>query len=191
MSDGYQQARERRGALERLIDKIPGFRGYQDRELRRDVDRLQREHLANQVEALKVTARERAGAYTDRGRLEDLTLFDRLDRRLDGLSQELRFADYGYSGLFDAVKILDDELEKLYLFDLAMVDEVSLLASDVAAIPLPGDTPGGDSPATPDPLRAALDQTLTRLAALQEKWASRGEVISEIVKGSPQQESPQ
>ena len=186
MNDGYQQARERRGALERLTDKIPGFRGYQDRELRRDVDRLQREHLARQVEALKGVARERASAYTDRGRLEELTLFDRLDRRLDGLAQKLRFADYGYSGLFDAIKILDDELEKLYRFDLSMIDELTLLASDVAAIPPPGDTPGGDSPAPPDPLRAALDQALTRLATVEEKWASRGEVISEIVKSSPQ-----
>ncbi len=182
MSDGYQQARERRGALERLIDKIPGFRGYQDRELRRDVDRMQREHLARQVADLKVTARQRAGAYTDRGRLEDLTLFDRLDRRLDGLSQKLRFADYGYSGLFDVVKILDDELEKLYRFDLSMVDELAQLAADIAAIPLPGE----DSTETPDLLHKALDQTLARLATLEERWASRGEVISEVVKSSPQ-----
>ncbi len=183
MSDGYQQARERRGALERLIDKIPGFRGYQDRELRRDVDRMQRQHLADQVEALKTIVRARTRAYADRGRLEDLTLFDRLDRRLDGLSQSLRFADYGYSGLFDVVKILEDELEKLYRFDLSMVDELAQLANDVAAIPLPSEEA---TTATPDPLRKALERTLERLSMVEEKWASRGEVISKLVHSSAQ-----
>ena len=46
MTTGFEEAQERRNWLERLVDKIPGFRGFQDRELRRDVDKMQREHLA-------------------------------------------------------------------------------------------------------------------------------------------------
>jgi hypothetical protein len=34
---GYEQAKANRNVLEKLGEKIPGFRGFQDRELRRDV----------------------------------------------------------------------------------------------------------------------------------------------------------
>ena len=43
MGDGYESAQKQRNWLERLGARIPGFKGYQDRELRRDVDRMQRE----------------------------------------------------------------------------------------------------------------------------------------------------
>ena len=52
-------------------------------------------------------------SYTDAGKIGALSAFDRLDRQLDGLSQAVRFADYGASGLFDPVKIKDAELQRL------------------------------------------------------------------------------
>ena len=45
MTNGYEEARGQRNWLERLGAAIPGYRGFQDRELRRDVDRTLREHL--------------------------------------------------------------------------------------------------------------------------------------------------
>ena len=111
MTTGFEEAQERRNWLERLMDKIPGFRGYQDRELRRDVDKLQREYLAQGARADQAAVRGKAQAYTDAGQIGVLHLFDRLDRRLDGLSQAIRFADYGQSGFFDVVKINEPELD--------------------------------------------------------------------------------
>ena len=40
MTDGYEEAKAGRNVLERLGEKIPGYRGFQDRELWRDVERL-------------------------------------------------------------------------------------------------------------------------------------------------------
>ncbi len=174
MNGGFEEAKARRSWLERLGEKIPGFRGYQDRELRRDVDKLQREHLSAEIGRLKVAERGKARAYTDAGKIGVLHLFDRLDRRLDGLSQAVRYADYGQSGLFDPVKIYDEELEKLYQFDLSVLDDLAGLAGDVAAIPVPGQ---GDA-------EGALEQALGRLETLVEKWARRKHVISEVVKTS-------
>ena len=50
MNDGMERARERRNILEELGAKIPGFRGYLEAELRRDVDKMQRDWLAGQVD---------------------------------------------------------------------------------------------------------------------------------------------
>src|SRR6476620_6803282 len=113
MSNGYEEAKGQRNVLERLGEKIPGYRGFQDRELRRDVDRLLREHLASEVGRLKAALRDRARGYTDAGKIGARTRFDRLDRQLDGLSQAVRFSDYGATGLFDPVKIGEAELARL------------------------------------------------------------------------------
>lgn len=174
MSDGFAEAQGRRNLLERLGERIPGFRGFQDRQLRREVDKLQREHLAHVVSRKKVAVRGKARAYTDAGQIGLLHLFDRLDRKLDGLAQAIRFADYGVSGLFDAVKIGEAELEKLYKFDLALLDDLDHLAGDLAAVPLAGEGDATD----------ALGQALRRLELLEEKWSGRKNVISGVVETS-------
>ncbi|HWN42389.1 MAG TPA: hypothetical protein VNW71_09210 [Thermoanaerobaculia bacterium] len=176
MSNGYEEAKGQRNVLERLGDKIPGFRGFQDRELRRDVDRMQREHLASDLGRLKAALRDKARSYTDAGKIGALSAFDRLDRQLDGLSQAVRFADYGASGLFSPVKIGDAELQRLYEFDLSVLQDVEDLEGQIAAVP----EPGGEDPAK------ALDQVLQRSRVLEDKWKQRELVISNVVQaGGP------
>lgn len=172
MTTGFEEAQERRNWLERLMDKIPGFRGFQDRELRREVDKLQREHLAKELGQIKNAVRGKAQAYTDAGQIGALYLFGRMDGRLDGLSQAIRFADYGLSGFFDVVKINEPELDAIYQFDLSLVEDVERLAGDVVAIPLPGQ---GDA-------QEACNQALAQISTLADKWTERKNVISGVVK---------
>lgn len=174
MSNGFDEARQRRNWLEKLGEKIPGFRGFQDRELRREVDKLQREYLARELIQLKNLVRSKAQAFTDAGKLGELHLFDRLDRRLDGLSQSIRFSDYGATGFFDVVKIGETELARLYEFDCSVLEEIARLASDLGVIPLPADGP----PA------AAIEQALSRLATLEDKWTGRRQVISGVIESA-------
>jgi hypothetical protein len=172
MSNGYEEARGRRNFLERLGEKIPGYRGFQDRELRRDVDRSLREHLASELGRLKAALRDRSRAFTDAGKIGVLNGFDRLDRQIDGLSQAIRFSDYGASGLFDAVKIGDAELARLYEFDLSVVDDVAQLESEIATLPAPD---GEDS-------APALERLQQAVRALDGKWRQREQVLSGAVQ---------
>jgi hypothetical protein len=174
MTDGYDQARAQRNWLERLGEKIPGYRGFQDRELRRDVDRQLREHLASELGRLKAALRDRARAYTDAGKIGVLSAFDRLDRQVDGLSQAIRFSDYGATGLFDPVKIGEAELAQLYEFDQSVVDDLEELGKEIAALP----APGGEAPG------AALDRLLQGVRALDDKWRQREHVIGNVVEAA-------
>ena len=173
MSNGYEEAKAQRNVLERLGEKIPGYRGFQDRELRRDVDRLQREHLASELGRLKASLRDHARGYTDAGKIGALTGFDRLDRQLDGLSQTVRFSDYGATGLFDPVKVGEAELQRLYEFDLSVLDDLAQLEAGIAGVP----APGGDDPAP------ALNHLQQAARALDDKWKSRKQVIGTVVQG--------
>ena len=174
MSNGFDEAKVQRNWLERLGEKIPGFGGFQDRELRREVDKMQREYLAGSIADLKAVVRDRARAYTDAAQIGSLHLFDRLDRRLDGLSQSIRFSDYGVTGFFDVEKIGEAELEKVYEFDLSLLGGIEALAGSLSAIP---------SPEEGDP-EAGVESALERLSDLEERWSGRGTVINDIVKTS-------
>lgn len=135
MNDGMERARERRNLLEELGAKIPGFRGYLDRELRRDVDKMQRDWLANQVDRARFALNGTIRAWTKAGRLDVLSTAGSVEKVLDRLANRIRHADYGASGFFDAVKIRDAELEKIYAFDLALSETVEYLALQIEQLP--------------------------------------------------------
>ncbi|MBV8202813.1 MAG: hypothetical protein JOZ15_19525 [Acidobacteria bacterium] len=179
MSDGYEQAQGQRNLLERLGAKIPGYRGFQDRELRRDVDKLQREHLAAELGRLKATLANRARDYTDAGQLAALAAFGRLDRQLDGLQQAIRFSDYGASGLFDPVKINQPELERLYAFDLEIVDDLAAVEQAIAAVPAPSGEAAAAGTAGEE-----LERLRDLVRALDDKWRQRRQVISQAVQSA-------
>jgi hypothetical protein len=172
MEQGFDEAKAQRNWLERLGEKIPGFGGFQDRELRREVDKLQREYLAGEVMRLKSSLRATAERYTDAGKIGVLNLFDRVDRQTDGLSQAIRFSDYGATGFFDAVKVDEAALAELYRFDLALLEELEGLAGAIAAIPLPS----GEDP------REALEVVLDHLQRMEDRWASREGAVNKVVK---------
>ncbi|HSO23691.1 MAG TPA: hypothetical protein VLT81_12330 [Chondromyces sp.] len=135
MNDGIKRARERRNLLEELGAKIPGFRGYLERELRRDVDKMQRDWLANQVDRARFALNGTIRAWTKAGRLDVLSTAGSVEKALDRLANRIRHADYGASGFFDAVKIRDAELEKIYAFDLALSEAVEYLALQIEQLP--------------------------------------------------------
>ncbi|HEX4952825.1 MAG TPA: hypothetical protein VF017_05450 [Thermoanaerobaculia bacterium] len=172
MSTTYDQAKSRRNALERLGEKIPGFAGFQDRELRRELDRRERESLAELLLAAKRALREKARTHTEAGRLAELTLFDRLERRLEGFAQAVRHADYGATGFFDAVKVREEDLTRLYDFDLGFFSEVEALSGLVEAMP------AGTGEAT-----AAVEAAIARLATIEQSWGRRGEILAGFASG--------
>ena len=172
MEQGFDEAKAQRNWLERLGEKIPGFRGFQDRELRREVDKLQREYLASQITQYKSSLRKVAERYTDAGKIGVLHLFDRLDKRLDGLARAMQFSDYGATGFFDVIKVDEGALEELYQFDLALIEELSGLGDDITGIP---------APAAGDPTEA-LEVTLDRLQRMEDRWAAREGAVNKVVK---------
>jgi len=108
--------------FKKILNYIPGFKGYIERQSRRDSDKLLRDTIANRFEALwqRVSALQRD--FITQG---EITLIDDLEAaaiKIRTFIDRIRRAPRGYSGLFDAVKINEDELAKLYQYDSAMLD---------------------------------------------------------------------
>ena len=119
--------------LEKLAEKIPGVQGYRDREGRRETDRRLREYLARRLDEGRSgldAVRRAALAAKD---LAPLDAVGRLDRSLQKTVAALRYADAGYSGFFDQVKIGEAELDRLYAYDEALLAEVHGIAEALRA----------------------------------------------------------
>jgi hypothetical protein len=135
MNDQLENARQRRNILERLGSKIPGFSGYLEREMRREVDKLQRDWLADQVDRARFAINGKVRDWSREGRLENLDHASSIEKKLDRLANRIRHADYGSSGFFDAVKIGQAELDRIYEFDLALTETMQYLALQVEQLP--------------------------------------------------------
>jgi hypothetical protein len=105
---------DQRNWIERLSSKIPGYSGYVDREQRRDVDKLHREHLADRLRSLKSPLTDLTHELTNGGRLFEAGPVDAATKKLDHLENRVRFASYGYSGFFDVVKIEQTQLDSIF-----------------------------------------------------------------------------
>jgi hypothetical protein len=110
--------------LEGMIEYIPLLGSYLRRENDREVDKIIREHMADRFDNLKGAVMKVMTAGAESGKLEGLDKLDRLSRRLDKLRDTIKFAAHGYSGLFDRIKVRDEELEALFNYDLQMLAKI-------------------------------------------------------------------
>jgi len=169
MTIGVEGARERQNLLERIGMKIPGFRGYLEAELRRDVDKMQRDWLAIQVDRGRQALQEQVRDWSRSGNLANLDLASSADKGLDRLANRIRHADYGASGFFDPVKINAAELDRLYAFDLALIATVESLADRIEMLP--------GTAAEPD-LRTLLDA----VHAADRQFDERSTVFEDVTQ---------
>jgi hypothetical protein len=116
-------ARSGQNFLEQIVNLIPGFGGYRDKELRRDADRLEREHIAARLEECKRPLNDIAAALTRSGGLEAINDVESAKKRLDKVIARIRYADRGYAGFFDTIKVDDTVLARVYEFDLSLLQQ--------------------------------------------------------------------
>lgn len=108
-------------ALETLAAKIPGYKGYKEKELRREADRLLRDHIVNRLRTVRAQLDTLQTDLISAGQITLLTEAGSATTQLQTFIDRIRTATYGYSGLFDAVRIKEDDLDRVYEFDAALL----------------------------------------------------------------------
>jgi hypothetical protein len=132
MSNLHQRAVSQRNIVERIAAAIPGFSGYQERETRRDVDKLQRDFCADKLFAQKTTIKRVLEELISGGEIDGIAPFEKLMSRIDRVAQRIRTADRGYSGMFDTIKVGEDDLMRVYEYDLSLAEAVTEVAHKVS-----------------------------------------------------------
>ncbi len=112
-----EQVMASRSWVQKAGEWIPGFRGYYAREHRRDADRLLREAVCARLKSAADVLGERSADLARQRRIDEVEALQRLSQRLASAGDRIRTAAQGYSGFFDAVKVLEPELDRLYAQD--------------------------------------------------------------------------
>ncbi len=127
MVDTYSKVQDSRTGLEKLLDVIPGWGGYQERQNRRKADQLLRQTLAEKLAAQRRNLDVAQKELINHGKVDLVDDIGSAVTQLQTFTDRVRTASYGYSGLFDAVRINQAELEQMYNFDAALFEYVDRL----------------------------------------------------------------
>lgn len=125
--------------LDKIGALIPGYSGYAERDGRRNCDKQLRSILSSKLlECEKILVKRINKAVNNSDKPLMRTIED--CRKLINTTQsKINYAPYGESGFFSDQQIKEDELVKIYHFDLEMAKEVEkienvILVHDIDSI---------------------------------------------------------
>jgi hypothetical protein len=169
--DVYAQAKSQMRLSEKIAAALPGFRGYKEKELRRESDKLIRNHLYLKLSKDKDNIRSISQKIADKRYLDVLTDIDRLTAKIDRVTEKVNHASYGYAGFYDIVKIKEENLDRMITFDNQLLDTANALAIDIDAFK--AQLLSGDYSNLKDKIQSVAD----KLEALEDTFDKREEVI--------------
>jgi uncharacterized membrane-anchored protein YjiN (DUF445 family) len=134
--DYLGKVRGERSLLEKIMGYIPGYRGYKEKELRRESDRLVRTEVVNRLKTAKTAFRRTFANPSAVQKLtgDDTYRFDAFNSRLDRVTQRIDRAVAGYAGMFDAIKVKEDKLDSVIQQDLGLIERAESVKADVKKI---------------------------------------------------------
>src|SRR5665647_606480 len=129
--DVYAQAKSQMRLSERIAAALPGFRGYKEKELRRESDKLVRNNLYLKLTKDKDNVKSISQKIADKRYMDVLTDIDRLNAKMDRITEKVNHASYGYAGFYDIVKVKEENLDRMITFDNQLLDEVNALTANI------------------------------------------------------------
>ena len=157
--------------IEEMAKDIPGYRGYKDKEVRREADKLIRLQVARELQEQRRRLNSIEVGLANAGRLGALLVLERSLMRLQMQIDRVKTASYGYAGLFDAIKIREAELDALYDFDATLLDSVDKVEALIDAVAAAEE----DAEVT-----KAGSELLEAIEEMNEAFSKRQDVILEI-----------
>lgn len=121
MSELSDRIMSSKGSFERLIARIPGFKGYHEKEARRTADRMLRDHIAGELDERIKRMSRIENLILDNGGLAYMTKTRSAKSKIQLFRDKIGTSTPGYDGMWAQMKIEADDLDKVYAFDEAQV----------------------------------------------------------------------
>ena len=171
ISDLFAKIQGESTGLGNLLSKVPGLDGYMERSRRREADAMLRRTIADRLEGIRL---QFSGVHEEISRdiikaIDHAEPLGRVDTRFKGLIGKIKDAPVGYAGFFDAVKVKEDDLARIYAFDDNMLNHVDQVDAATAALNKAA-RDNGD-------VGTAIRTLNTVLQDAHETFASRDEII--------------
>jgi hypothetical protein len=169
MGDIMSQVEGERGLLERIAGKIPGFRGYLDKEKRRDADKLLRDTIAGRFAVQLRRLPELQMQMISGGGILYVDDMERAVTKLQMFVDRVKTTPRGYAGFFDAIKVKEDDLERLYHWDEQLLGEADKIAAAIDTVGAAVGS-GGD-------VGVAVRDLINASTAINEMYSQREHVL--------------
>ena len=115
---------------ERIALYIPGYKGYREKNLRREADRAVRQEVSR---AIQGTKQDLATIQRELASQPDLMMdVERIRTKMDRYDIAIKKAVNGYSGFHAAVKILEDDLDALMKWDANLIEDIKMMRQAVS-----------------------------------------------------------
>jgi hypothetical protein len=154
--------------FEKIGAFIPGYKGYSEKEGRRDNDKLLRLEIAKQLDHMKEIVNNVIRQQADNKKIDTINDLDRIKRKLDIAANQVRFANYGESGFFDIVQVDKTALDSLYQYDLEIKEAIGQLLLKINSLQ------------SSENIKNYSLSLVNDLDALSEKMTHRDKVIMEV-----------
>jgi hypothetical protein len=169
-TDLYDQISGDRGGIESFMGKIPGYKGYKEKEMRREADKLLRDVLARRLEEQWRRLPDIQKQLLSSGQIQWLDDIEGATMKLQTLIDRIKTATYGYAGFFDAVRVKEDELDQLYNFDMALDEEVDQITAAIDEL--------GVTVMSKDGVGEAITHLTATVSAANETFSRRKDVLT-------------
>jgi len=134
MVDIRERIEEDRGLLKKIQTYIPGFRGYRQREDIRDADRMLRAQLAQKLAIQRRGLEECRGILAQSPGTKEHDMIGGLISQFKKVEGRVSHAAVGYSGIAADIRINETELDRLYEYDVRMLDHMTSITSSIESL---------------------------------------------------------
>lgn len=174
MSELYDKIVSQRGSIERLMARIPGFKGYQEKEARRQADSMLRAYLSGELQKRVDRLVRLENRILDKIGMAPLTATRDAKTVMQHYVDRVKTAAPKYDGMWATMKIGPEDLEKIYSFDEAQVQYVDKFDGALDALEA--------AIAEPDTLDGAVEGLHTVATEAHDAFDLRDEVLTNLSK---------
>jgi hypothetical protein len=117
--------------LDKIGRLIPGYNGYAVRDELRNTDKKLRENLARTIQETELLIMTNQKILIDKNEIQSCKEWEISRKSLNTLFSKIKNATYGESSFFSENQLKEEELEKIYSYDLDISERVSLISKTV------------------------------------------------------------
>lgn len=167
----YERGKSQTSLQEKIELVIPGFRGYKEKELRRESDKLLRNQIYQKLSDAEAQAKDTYRALVNQGVNNTWDDTDHLLARLDRISERINHSEYGYAGFFDITKVKEPDLDRMMNYDMQLLQMSDSVETAIQAL-----KDSVDNGQVQD-AKAKIGDALKAVDALENAYNGRKQVI--------------
>lgn len=120
--DMMDKSKEDRGVFERISLYIPGYKGYREKDIRRDVDRQVRSYVAMSIKEVKTVMADLKRQVLENGDIASVKSMERIATKIDTYMKTIESSESGYSGIWETLKTNETDLDAIVEWDERLLD---------------------------------------------------------------------